>query len=185
MEPLHDEQLLRELGTGGEPVLIRVFARYFSRLAGYCHSFLRNRTLATEAVMDTLWTLWEKRKEVAVMKSPEAWLYTCAGNRAKNMLRSEQRRGMVGIKDDFELPDAAVLEEELDIRETLRLFQKAIERLPQRQREIIELAWRKGWTRQQIAKHYGLSESTVKNHMTEAQRNLQRILKGFLLNLLM
>ena len=88
------------------------------------------------------------------------------------------------MDDSLELLQTTSMEKEIDARELVRIVQKAIDMLPPRQREIFRLVKEKGWTRDQVAQQFNLSENTVKNHITDAQHRLRRILKAFLTHLL-
>lgn len=88
------------------------------------------------------------------------------------------------MQDGIDPPEAAGIEKDIEAREMDDLIQKAVEKLSPRQRMIFRLSSQEGWSRQQIAKHCGLSESTVKNHLTIAYYKLRLILKTFFSHLL-
>lgn len=165
-------------------IFAQIYSRYYDGLATRSFQILANEALAKEAVMDTFLTLWINREEVAAMEKPVAWLYECTTHKSLNILRSEKRRKTVNMDDSLELPQPTSMEKEIDAREMARLVQKAIDLLPPRQREIFRLVKEKGWTRDQVAQQYNLSENTVKNHITDAQHSLRRILKALLTHLL-
>jgi RNA polymerase sigma-70 factor, ECF subfamily len=50
---------------------------------------------------------------------------------------------------------------------------KEIERMPQRRREVVFLAWGKWWTDERIAEHLEMAPSTVRGHILQARRQLR------------
>lgn len=179
-QPSQENQLFKSLVTGGEAVLEQIYQLYFSRLAAYSFEILGDELLAKEAAQDTLYILWLHRQEMATIAMPESWLYKCACHRSLNILKREQRKASNADAEATEVADDHVIHDEIDSHDLSLLVQKAIEQLPPGQRKVFLLIRQEGWTRKEVAEHFGLSEHSVKNHMSMAQKNLRRLVKGFL-----
>jgi RNA polymerase sigma-70 factor (ECF subfamily) len=58
-------------------------------------------------------------------------------------------------------------------REALREALQAIERLPESQKQVLQLSVLEGWSYSEIADHLGVSENTVKTRVSRARARLR------------
>jgi RNA polymerase sigma-70 factor (ECF subfamily) len=73
------------------------------------------------------------------------------------------------------LPDRDGLPDDLD---RWAAFHEAVERLPAVEREVVGLVFYHGWTQQQVAELFGVSERTVRRHWVAASTRLHTVLEG-------
>jgi RNA polymerase sigma factor (sigma-70 family) len=96
--------------------------------------------------------------------NPRNFLFVCARNLMINLIRREQIVPMetfadldtLGLADDAPEPDQVVIK-----REELRRFRAALEQLPARTREAIELAYAEGLSAPEIARRMGIARRTA------------------------
>lgn len=123
----------------------------------------------------------EDLEQDAFMK---AWLYIENGNEIENLtsfmyrtLRNEclkylrDRHEMLG--EDF-IPE--ISEEDIDTSLRDARIWRAIDRLPEKCREVFLMSKRDGLTNEEIAEEMGISVKTVKNQMTKAFGRLRKAL---------
>lgn len=108
--------------------------------------------------------------------SRKTWLYVIVNSRYKNYLRS--RRCFEDIEDymDFTPSDDAPLEQAIEMEQERSALTKALERLPQKQREIVISKYFLGKSTDEIAKRL---EMTPVNVRVQLYRALQKM-KGYI-----
>ncbi len=169
-------QLFRQLGFNTISALESIYQLLFPDLFNISNHLLKNQSWAKEVVVGVFLALWENRVHVSKMENPVGWLYKLTYHNSLNFLRTEKRHrpSIDNIIDNQYLLDVA---KDLEAKELSAYVQKAMEQLPEQQKKIIKLSY-EGWNRKEIASMTKLSESTVKNHITKAHKNLRNIFKN-------
>jgi RNA polymerase sigma-70 factor (ECF subfamily) len=169
--------LFKELGRGSQKDLKKIYILYFPSLVKYIFRIVLNRESAKEIATEALEILWENRDSVATMEAPLGWLFVCAYRCSLKYLRSKKKRGkVVPLEDDFILPATDRIEMMLEAEELSERIDLAIDQLPAQQRIIIRLKTGYDLSRKEIAERLHLSESTVKNQITSANKRLRTLL---------
>ena len=104
----------------------------------------------------------------------QAWLVTIAHRRAVDVIRSEvarHRREQLPPE-----PDHSSVEEEALAGSVAEVVRAALDRLPAEEREPIALAYLRGLTYVEVARHLGKPEGTVKSRIRSGMRHLSKIL---------
>lgn len=135
-------------------------------LRGYLHR--QFPSLDVDDIVQESYLKLLKSREVGQIASVKSYFFTVAKNIAKTLFR---RRQIYSKTPVYDLPGAFVLLEEpnaaqhAETRDQLELVAIAIDRLPARCRDIIQLAFLNGLTTAEIASHLGLAEATVRVQM--------------------
>ncbi len=162
-----DELALAELIRRKTPGLLSLVTR-----------MVRDSEEARDLVQITFLRLWESRERYDSRFSPNTWIYRIATNLAIDHLRTRSSRERVAEPLRFELlrggdsspPDLSKLE----LREVERILSELAERLTPRQRACFLLREVEGLTTAEVAEVLGCDESTVRNHLFHARRELQQ-----------
>ena len=143
-----------------------LFRKLYLPLGMYALRIVGDADDAEDVVQETFIRAWEAvrdGKEVADFKS---YIYMCVRNECISHLRS--RKETVGVEQMPETIDEAIDTSERDAR-----IWSAIDRLPQRCREVFLLSKRDGLSQEEIASELGIAVKTVKNQMTKAYAELR------------
>jgi len=128
----------------------------------------RARELAQEAFVRAL------REEP---DRPRAWLFTVASNLARDEARHEirRRRNLTLLKGEIDAdpPRADDPATEMEARERSRRVRRALERLSERDREIL-LLWDAGMSYSEIADATGLAPGAIGTTLARARQRLVR-----------
>lgn len=112
---------------------------------------------------------------VAHIGSPRAYVFRTAWSLILRQVRRSQVVSIHTVEDlgalDLEA-DEPGLERQLSGRQELRRLAAAIDSLPPRCREVFMLRKVEGLSQREVARHSGLSESTVEKHVGKAVRLL-------------
>jgi RNA polymerase sigma-70 factor (ECF subfamily) len=96
------------------------------------------------------------RRDLAAFST---WLLTIARNVAVDHYR--QRRSMVSLEEIAQLPGGETPEQLAEHRSDVERLGRLLERLPERERELIALKYGAGLSNRAVARTTGLSESNV------------------------
>lgn len=112
-----------------------------------------------DATFEVLSYAWENWERLAAMENPVGYLFVVGRDRARKALRI--RQPVFHAVDESHVP---WIEPGLPL---------ALERLPDRQREVVVLLHCYQWTFSEVAEILDISKSTVQNHSERALRALR------------
>jgi RNA polymerase sigma factor (sigma-70 family) len=175
---LSDEALVALAGRGEEAALAALYDRYGRVAYGLSLRILRDGTLAEDAVQDAFLTLWRAASTFIPERSTAStWILTLVHRRAVDLVRKEERRRA----DSLELaPEPAVesASESAWLRFERERVQEALRKLPEQQREALELAYYGGFTQSELAERLGEPLGTIKSRMFTGLSRLRELLGG-------
>jgi RNA polymerase sigma factor (sigma-70 family) len=137
---------------------------------------------ATDDVMQEVATLAvEKGHQLRDAARVAPWLYRLAVMAALQYRRRQgRRRKLIDRFVEQQAPTADSRERDpldwLLADERQALVRKALERLPQRDAEILLLKYTEDWSYRQLAEHLGLSTSAVEARLHRARQKMRRAL---------
>jgi len=117
----------------------------------------------------------------SIPDKPQQFVVTIARNLLIDRLRRERIVPMEAVADLDALHaalDAPSPENATIARDELRLLQTALERLPQRTREVIVMRRVEGLSRAEISVRLGISQETISAHVTDGVHALMDMLIG-------
>ncbi len=149
----------------------------FYRVAFY---ILDSQEDAEDAVQDLFSRLWKMRDSLGSVKNPVAFGITVIRNICLDKLRSKKaNRTIKPAPEVFEsVPDPeADLNASLIGKQNLEKIRSCMARLPDKQREVLESRVFKGLSFQEIANRTGMSEVNVRVKLSNARKNLKRMIE--------
>jgi len=176
----------RQLGAGDEEAFKHLFDTYFDRLYRYAFRYLQSADDSADVVHDVFLQIWRQRRRIGLERDLRSYLYATARNHALDGLkhrRVEQRfreRRAAALAAGESVGSAPDPESELEARELAAAIQKAIDSLPRRQREVLQLRWQGPLSYDEVANLLGISPKTVGVHLSRAFEHLRRSLPDFL-----
>lgn len=179
---LNDEALFALIEKGDERAFTQAYDRYHKLLYVLAYRYLMNVNMAEDVVQHVFSRLWEFRTELRVGISLKNYLFTMTKNHVLNLIRNENS----AITKNYEMTQSAPayednLIENLEKKELMSNFYKAVDMLPVQKREICLMKVREELTNQEIAERMKLSVNTVKTHYSEALKLLRVHLRKMLI----
>jgi RNA polymerase sigma-70 factor (ECF subfamily) len=179
LEHLSDEAILALVARGEEHALAELYDRYGGPAFGLAHRILRDTTLAEDAVQDAFLAVWREAGAFAADRSRAAtWVMMLVHRRAVDLVRHEQRRRTDQLPDDFSGAAGDRADDAVWLRFERQRVQDALKRLPDAQRETIELAYYHGFTQSELAERLGRPLGTVKSQMFSGLATLRQLLEA-------
>lgn len=178
-------ELVDSFVKGDTAAFAELVRRYQKNIYFLAYRLLGNHLDADEVVQETFVRVYRRQKEIANVNSFTSFLTRIATNYAIDLLR--KRRGRGTVSDDLsELPGEMQVDLARRVRTPEELFrdkvvmeeiQRALDRLPPRQRITIMLHDVEGYTKTEVAGILECPEATVRSNLHIARNKLKKILK--------
>ena len=177
---LTDEELAAQIARGESQALETLYDRYASIVLGISLKIVGDRAVAEDVLQETFWRVWTRASSYQSQRGTlSAWLFTIARNLALDAYRrSSVRPPPLAEVDNHDSLMERAPDPNTDIvaQSILLLQQKQIRdvvaTLPLLQRQVIEMAYFYGMTRQEIAEVTGEALGTIH---TRARLALQKL----------
>lgn len=145
------------------------FKSLYLPLGMYALRIVGDADVAEDLEQDAFTKAWEYIGKGGEIENFTSFMYRTVRNVCLSYLRD--RREML---DDSFIPDVA--EEDIDTSFRDARIWKAIDKLPEKCREVFLMSKRDGLSNEEIAEELGISVKTVKNQMTKAFSRLREAL---------
>jgi RNA polymerase sigma-70 factor (ECF subfamily) len=172
-----DAELLARVGEHDSEAFEVLYGRYVRPVFSLALRRLGDRGHAEDAVQEAFAAIWRSASTYRPERGAAGgWLYTVARNAIVDRLRRN------GPAADSELPELASAEAGPDQQAEDSFVSwrvhRALEALPPREREVIELAYWSGMSQSEVADYLGLPLGTVKTRTRSGLARLADELEG-------
>lgn len=183
-EPLCGEALLkdclRRITRGDEEALAVLYDETAARVHAAAMRILRSEAAASEVVSDVYFQVWRNAGSFdATRGSVGTWLLVICRSRALDRLR--QRDPAVLHPDPYQLAaEASGNDDPQDLVSALQsgaLIREGLLRLAPLHRQVVALAFFRGFTQSEIAEHMDLTLGTVKSMLRQSMQSLRSFLE--------
>lgn len=176
----HSEaEFIHALRAGDIKSFSELFDRYGKRLYFFAKGYLKSDEDAEEIVQEVFMKIWRNREVLSTEKSFESYLFTIAKNGILNIIRKSKSEQAYLTYAKIHPDKNTLLDDELNFIELKAAYEKTIENLSPRRKEIYLLSREQHLSNIEIAKKMNISVKTVENQMTSAiaeiKRNLQSL----------
>jgi RNA polymerase sigma-70 factor (ECF subfamily) len=175
---LSEEALVALVARGDETALAELYDRVGRTAFGLAFRVLRDDRLAEDAVQEAFLGVWRTAASFSADRAKATtWILTLVHRRAVDLVRREQRRRAEPL-GDTDVDDAAgpSAEDAAWLNFERERVQDALRRLPDAQREALELAYYGGYTQSELAERLGEPLGTIKSRMFAGLARLRELL---------
>jgi len=173
---LSDEALVLLAARSEESALAELYDRYGRAAYGLALRVLRDPELAEDAVQEAFLTLWRTAARFVPERSKAStWILTLVHRRAVDAVRREQRRRTDSLDWAAE-PSVEGVDEDAWLRLQRERVQEALRKLPDAQREALELAYYGGLSQSELAERLGQPLGTIKSRLFGGLSRLRELL---------
>jgi RNA polymerase sigma factor (sigma-70 family) len=175
---LSDEALVALVARGHESALAELYDRLGRVAYGLAYRIVRDEALAEDAVQEGFLGLWRSAASFVPERAKvSTWLLTLVHRRAVDLVRREERRRAEPLPESAqEIEGAEAAEDTALLKLERERVQTALGRLPDKQREAIELAYYGGFTQSELAERLGEPLGTIKSRMFSGLSRLRELL---------
>jgi RNA polymerase sigma factor (sigma-70 family) len=173
---LSDEALVALVARSDEVALAELYDRFGRVAYGLARRILRDDALAEDAVQEAFLAAWRSAPRfVPERAKASTWLLTLVHRRAVDLVRREERRRTEALDERGEAAEVSS-DEAVWLRFERERVQTALARLPDQQREALELAYYGGFTQTELAERLGQPLGTIKSRMFTGLSRLRELL---------
>jgi RNA polymerase sigma factor (sigma-70 family) len=176
---LSEEALVALVARGDHAALAALYDRVGRTAFGLALRVLRDDRLAEDAVQEAFLTVWRTAAAFSAERAKATtWILTLVHRRAVDLVRREQRRRTEPLADTEGSEEAASpsAEDAAWLQFERERVQNALRKLPDTQREAIELAYYGGFTQSELAERLGEPLGTIKSRMFAGLARLRELL---------
>ena len=159
--------------------------RFKDPLTNYVYRFLGDKDICTDIVQDTMIKFYLHKDSYKSFAKFSTWIYTIAGNLARNELKRRRRRTIFSIDNDddekkIQIEDKSFISPERATDNSMKgeIIQKALLKVKPVYREVVILRDVEGLSYEEIAEITELSIGTVKSRINRGRKHLQELLKN-------
>ena len=183
---LRDSEVVQRFLDGDDRAFGEIVGRYDARLRNFVARTVGDREQAEDLVQETFVRVYRHIRRFDQTRKFSTWIYTIAGNLAKNELRNRSRNPLVFFQTitkswdaDFrplDWEDPKTRPDDLYRKRFLReKVNEAVERLPEHHRTVFVLRELHGKSYEEIAEITSCNLGTVKSRLNRARNAFARI----------
>lgn len=174
-----DVQYWVQLKEGSEFALSKLVKKYFNLLQNYAYKFNQDRDFIKDCVQEVFIEIWQRRDRINVPDSVKAYLM---GSVRSKVFREISRQKINSSDAEIDLENnhlllensiEALLIEEESVSELEKKMKDSLEKLPQRQREVLYLQYYQNLSRDEIAQIMDINTQSVSNLTQRAYKALK------------
>ncbi len=166
---MEDNRLIQKLKKGDSEAFGVLFDRYYDRVYRYCYRRMTDRELAQDMTQEVFLRVLKSIGSYRHYGKFENYLYVIA----KNLIRDSYGKREILPIDDVE---CAVEETGFARIEQYMLFNGALEKLPEREREILLLRYDAELKIKDIARIMEMNLSTTKYHLKKGLQMMKELI---------
>jgi len=156
----------------------KLFMPFHEKLYRIAFALLGNSNDAEDMLQDAYYKLWCKRDELTALDNPESFAVTVLKNICLDFLRSpKMNRNDEMIDDEYSLAGGRSPDEELDTKEQLEQVKRIIRKLPDKQRQLIQLSCIEGCSVEQMEHITGLNAINIRVLISRTRKEIREKLK--------
>lgn len=174
----NDTEALLKLAEGNLFAYRFLFDHHFTDLCNFLLIYLHSKELSEEVALEIYAYIWERRETLEIRTTFKSFLFAAAKNRAISQYRKESKISFSSL-DNSQIPDITGNQQFMENDELRKIIESAINKLPEKSRQIYQMAWEENLSHKAIAEQLGITPKTVENHVGIALRKLRESLRPY------
>jgi RNA polymerase sigma-70 factor (ECF subfamily) len=173
-----DDVLLNLMRNDDQEAFTLLYRRYWEELFVTAAKALRSQQEAEDVVQDVFLSIWNRRKELNIEGSLDAYLQVSVRYKAIHYIEKNiTRRDYLALLTDVTVNNLpATAEIKLQLREVQQTIHNTVAQMPPKMREVYRLSRQEHLTHKEIANKLGISVETVKKHIQHAMQLIKTAL---------
>lgn len=159
------------------------FIQYYPRIKGFINNLLQDVKEAEDISQDIFLYLWNNKTTLQHLDNREGYLFRIAKNavyrHVERLVLFEKYQ--LNVSSENTRSQYYEIEEEINAQELEVLLSIAIEKMPPQRKRIFQMSRKKGMNNEEIANELHISKRTVENHLTQALKDIRKIISLLIL----
>lgn len=171
--------LLQQTAEGSPEAFSAIYRFYLPRLYKYIYPFVRSSKEDTEEILNDLFMkIWERKEELAGIRTFKSYLYSMARNRLVNLHEhSKVKQKAIDYITNHAETSGKAADEAFIYSQYHVMVQDAIEMLPPKRRQVFEMSVYQELSHDEIAVQMQIFKSMVKKQLYAAVRHMKEYLR--------
>lgn len=173
------DALLASVARGDEAAFAELYQATAAKLYAVALRILRSKEAAEDVVQDSYFKVWERARDFdPKIAASGTWMVTIVRNRALDEIRRRTTRAQADVSelDTIESDDEDPVEV-LGRREDVARLRRCLEGLEPDKRQMVQLAYLDGMSREALAKRFERPEGTIKTWLHRSLAQLKGCLE--------
>ncbi len=171
----HERYLLNQVAQGDQEAFKQLYNTFKDKLYSFIFVLSGSKETAEDVVQDVFLKIWVQRERLMEIENFNAYVFRMSQNHVLNLLKRAAKGKSILIKMKGEDPSVLTNpDRQLVYNDTKKALEKVVAELPSRQKDIFVLKREMGLRHEEIADLLQISSSTVKNHLTQALKTIQK-----------
>jgi RNA polymerase sigma-70 factor (ECF subfamily) len=182
-----ERKLMKRIKSGDAEALKELYQLYKRLLLGMVISIVKSREEAEGVLQEIFVKIWNNVDSFDANKgNVYSWIVTLARNKAIDRIRSKDYKTQKKAATSIHEPSFTLEGDKHDPLETTifsnrtKLVKKALHKIPDKQQEVIKIAYYQGFTQSEIAERLDMPLGTVKSRTRQGMIKLKRILADYI-----
>ncbi|WP_300977715.1 RNA polymerase sigma-70 factor [Flavobacterium sp.] len=154
-----------------------IFDMHYKSILMYANRFLSSKAECEDLIQDVFVHIWEKQMVFPDEISLKIYLYTATRNKCYNIIKHNKVKNNYLDASFQSLEDDNLFLKQILEEEIARQLQQAIEKLPERKKEVLKLSL-KGLKNNEIAERLDIKLQTVKTLKSQSYKILRAQFKA-------
>ena len=176
--PEAEPQLLQQAAEGSLEAYAILYQYYLPKLYKYLYGLVQSKEETEEILQDIFLKLWEKKEDLAAIKTLNSYLFRIARNKLMNHFDHQKVKQKAFNYIGQRTQDTGSTSEDHYIyRQYSEVVQKAISSLPPKRRQVFEMSTQQELSHDKIAEELNISKSMVKKQLYAANSYVKEYLQ--------
>lgn len=167
---LTDQELIALLKAGDRDAFAEIYKRYWALMYMHALRMLKDEDDARDVIQELFTSLWLKMQSIVSDVNLAGYLYTATKNKVLDLIA--QKRVRINYLESLasyiqEAQNNQILET-ITEKEMMQAFEKEIQQLPSKMKQIFEMRVKQHLTYKEIANELAISDKTVKKQISNA-----------------
>jgi len=170
-----------QIRKGNETAFSRLYETYYEALCLFANRYISQKEIVHDIVQEVFTRLWEHRMRWSPSVSVKPYLYRSVYHQIISDYRKKRFETRLTESHEALLCcDSDSTTDERLRREMERAFLEAMDLLPCRRRQIIEMRLMQGLSYIEISNQLGISRNTVDTQIRRAKKHMRKNLRKFI-----
>lgn len=186
LKELTDEELIKEFQDNNTIEAYEILVKKFKDpLVNFVYKFVGDKDVSIDIVQDTMIKFYLNKDSYKSFAKFSTWIYTIAGNLAKNELKRQKRRKILSFSNNddekqLQIEDKSFVQPDREADSLVKgeIVKKALLKVREVYREVVVLRDIQELSYDEIAEVTGLTIGTVKSRINRGRSQLQKLLKN-------
>jgi RNA polymerase sigma-70 factor (ECF subfamily) len=181
LQELSDKEIIEGIKENDQRVITQFMRQYQKFVYSVAMRYLKDTMEADDAAQEVFIKAIDKIGKFRGDSSLKTWLYTVTANHSRNILRKKKVRNFFSLSDDDSFIQIESKEKdphkEMVNTELAGKIEKALDSLPEKQRETFMLRYYEDMPYEEISKVLGTSVGGLKANYYHATKKMAEFLK--------